>query len=149
MTQVWFYHLERTPLKAALPDLLEKTLQKGWKAYVLGAAGETLEGLDQHLWAYRDEAFLPHGLESEPQAARQPVLLGDSGGNANGAEVLFSVSAMNLPELSPYQRCLILFEGHDETHLNWARAQWKTLKAQNLDLAYWKQNDAGRWEKVQ
>lgn len=149
MTQVWFYHLERTPLKAALPDLLEKTVQKGWKAYVLGERGQTLDDLDQHLWAYREEAFLPHGLENEAGATRQPVLLGESGGNANGAEVLFSVSAMNLPDLSPYQRCLILFEGQDEAHLGWARSQWKALKAQDFDLAYWKQNEAGRWEKMQ
>jgi len=148
VTQVWFYHLERTPLKAALPDLLEKTAQRGWKAYVLGAR-EGLEDLDAHLWAYRDDTFLAHGLENEPFAARQPVLLGDSGANANAAEVLFSVSAMNLPDLLPYQRCLILFEGQDQMHLDWARTQWKTLKSQGLDLAYWKQNDEGRWEKMQ
>ncbi|MDC7681670.1 DNA polymerase III subunit chi [Asticcacaulis sp. BYS171W] len=147
MTQVWFYHLERTPLKAALPDLLDKTLQKGWRAYVLGE-GEALADLDQHLWAWREETFLAHGLESEPHAERQPVLLGASGERANAAEVLFSVSAMNLPDLSVYQRCLILFEGQDEAHLSWARAQWKTLKAASADLAYWKQNDNGRWERM-
>ncbi|ESQ78857.1 DNA polymerase III subunit chi [Asticcacaulis sp. YBE204] len=148
MTQVWFYHLERTPLKAALPDLLDKTLQKGWRAYVLGE-GEALADLDQHLWAWREEAFLAHGLETDPHAERQPVLLGASGDRANAADVLFSVSAMNLPDLSVYQRCLILFEGQDEAHLGWARAQWKTLKAADADLAYWKQNDNGRWERMQ
>lgn len=149
MVQVWFYHLEQTALKAALPDLLEKTVQKGWRAYVLGEAVEDLAELDQHLWAYRADSFLAHGLESEPHAARQPVLLGNSAGRANEAEVLMCVSAMNLPDLSVYERCLILFEGHDDAHLNWARAQWKTLKTQNLDLAYWKQSENGRWEKVQ
>ena len=34
MTEVWFYHLERTGLEQALPELLEKTLQRGWKAVV-------------------------------------------------------------------------------------------------------------------
>ena len=32
--EVWFYHLERTALEQALPDLLEKTLAKGWRAVV-------------------------------------------------------------------------------------------------------------------
>ena len=32
--EVWFYHLERTALDQALPELLEKTLAKGWKALV-------------------------------------------------------------------------------------------------------------------
>ena len=30
--EVWFYHLERTALDQALPELLEKTLAKGWRA---------------------------------------------------------------------------------------------------------------------
>ncbi|MEI9905808.1 MAG: hypothetical protein WDN06_19175 [Asticcacaulis sp.] len=47
------------------------------------------------------------------------------------------------------QRCLIVFEGGDDIHLGWARAQWKSLKAQGASLAYWKQNGQGRWEKVQ
>ena len=29
---VWFYHLERTTLDQALPELLEKTLARGWRA---------------------------------------------------------------------------------------------------------------------
>ena len=32
--EVWFYHLERTSLDQALPELLEKTLARGWKALV-------------------------------------------------------------------------------------------------------------------
>ena len=30
--EVWFYHLEQTGLEQALPELLEKTLQRGWRA---------------------------------------------------------------------------------------------------------------------
>ena len=37
-TEVWFYHLERTGLDQALPELLEKTLQRGWRAVVRGVA---------------------------------------------------------------------------------------------------------------
>ena len=60
MTEVWFYHLERTGLEQALPELLEKTLQRGWKALVRAPEAERLEHLDSWLWTYRDESFLPH-----------------------------------------------------------------------------------------
>lgn len=149
MTEVWFYHLETTALKVALPDLLEKTLQRGWRAYVLGQDDDLLDDLNQHLWAYRDDAFLGHGLETAKFADRQPILLGKSGDRANRAEVLFSVTPGDLPDLTAYQRCLIVFEGRDDAHIAWARAQWKQLKTQNFDMAYWKQNDLGRWEKMQ
>ena len=32
--EVWFYHLERTGLEQALPELLNKTLARGWRALV-------------------------------------------------------------------------------------------------------------------
>src|SRR5665213_2946968 len=72
---VWFYHLERTALDQALPELLDKTLSKGWKALVRTSAPDRLDHLDGWLWSYREDSFLPHGLASEPLAERQPVLL--------------------------------------------------------------------------
>jgi DNA polymerase-3 subunit chi len=32
--QYWFYHLEASTLEGVLPGLLEKTLEKGWRALV-------------------------------------------------------------------------------------------------------------------
>ena len=34
MTEVLFYHLQRQPLEAVLPTLLEKSLERGWRALV-------------------------------------------------------------------------------------------------------------------
>ena len=35
MAELWFYHLERSELERALPPLLEKCLQRGWRALVV------------------------------------------------------------------------------------------------------------------
>jgi len=51
--EVWFYHLERTSLDQVLPELLEKTLARGWKAVVRAGANERIEHLDGWLWSYR------------------------------------------------------------------------------------------------
>jgi hypothetical protein len=32
--EIWFYHLERSTLDQVLPELLDKTLQRGWCARV-------------------------------------------------------------------------------------------------------------------
>ena len=34
MAEVLFYHLETRPLEAVMPLLLEKTLERGWRAVV-------------------------------------------------------------------------------------------------------------------
>lgn len=144
--EVWFYHLERTGLEQALPELLEKTLQRRWKAIVRSSAMARIEHLDGWLWSYRDDSFLPHALSAEPGAERQPVLLTLGEENPNAADALFLVDGAEPGDLSAYQRCIVLFDGADDEQLRRARAQWTALKAQGLPASYWKQQARG-WEK--
>jgi DNA polymerase-3 subunit chi len=145
-TEVWFYHLERTGLEQALPELLEKTLQRGWRALVRVREAARLQHLDGWLWTYRDESFLPHAPDDEPNAARQPVLLTTGFENANGADVLFLVDGAEPGDLGGYARCVVLFDGGDEAQLAVARAQWSAVKASGAAVSYWKQQARG-WEK--
>lgn len=147
MAEVWFYHLERTPLERALPDLLEKTLAKGWKALVRTTGQERAESLDQVLWTYRDESFLPHGMAGEPLAERQPVLITIGDENPNGAQALFLLDGAEPGSLETYERCIILLDGRDEAQLSLARGRWKTLKASGLSVSYWKEKEGRGWEK--
>ncbi len=149
MTDIWFYHLERTALEQALPDLLEKVASRGWRAYVHGLEDDAITALDTHLWSYNAQSFLAHGREDAEFAARQPILLGTSGEMKNAPQVYLSVAPVEIPLLDDLERALIVFEGSDAEHLGWARAQWKRMKGEGRDLAYWKQNDEGRWEKIQ
>lgn len=145
--EVWFYHLERTALDQALPELLEKTLARGWRALVRSPVAERIEHLDGWLWSWRDDSFLPHGLAGEPHAQRQPVLLTTGSANDNGAQALFLIDGAEAADLAGYTRCLILFDGREEAAVQAARNQWKKLKAQGLAVSYWKQSDRG-WEKA-
>jgi DNA polymerase-3 subunit chi len=144
--EVWFYHLERTALDQALPELLEKTLARGWKAIVRTPERERLEHLDGWLWSYRDESFLPHGLASEPAAARQPILITTGFDNPNGADALFLIDGAEPGELSAYSRCVVLFDGADPEQVARARAHWTAVKAKGFPASYWKQQARG-WEK--
>jgi len=144
--EVWFYHLERSGLDQVLPELLEKTLQRGWRAIVRTAEPNRVEHLDGWLWSYRDDSFLPHGADDEPGAARQPVLLTLGQANVNAAQALFLVDGADEGDLMGYARCLVLFDGRDEAALAKARAQWKSVKAKGLPTSYWRQQARG-WEK--
>jgi DNA polymerase-3 subunit chi len=145
-TEVWFYHLERTSLEQALPELLEKTLQRGWRALVRARDPARLRELDTALWTYRDDSFLPHAPDDEANAVRQPILLTTGFENPNGAAALFLVDGAEAGELTGFERCLVLFDGADDAQLAVARAQWSALKATGAQLSYWKQQARG-WER--
>ena len=146
--EVWFYHLERTSLDRALPELLEKTLAKGWRAVVRARDRDRIEHLDGWLWSWRDETFLPHGLAEEAHAARQPVLLTTGFETPNGAQALFLIDDAEPGPLQGFERCIFLFDGQDEAAVASARARWKTLKAEGAQISYWKQTARGGWEKA-
>ena len=144
--EVWFYHLERTGLDQALPELLEKTLQRGWKAVVRARDSSRLAHLDGVLWTYRDDSFLPHAADDEPAAERQSILLTTGFANTNRANALFLVDGAEAGELAGYDRCVVLFDGADGAQLETARTQYRAIKASGAAVSYWKQQARG-WEK--
>ncbi|MBD8065067.1 DNA polymerase III subunit chi [Devosia sp. PTR5] len=146
MAEVLFYHLETRPLEAVVPQLLEKTLERGWRAVIETGSRERAEALDGHLWTYRDDSFLPHGLAGDDTDGLQPILITTGSDNGNGAQVRFFVDGAVPADSEGYQRIVFLFSGHDPEALQKAREAWKTLRADN-DVTYWQQSPDGRWSK--
>ena len=89
MTEISFYHLERSPLEAALPKLLEKTLAAGKRALVLASSEERVESLAQVLWTYDPGSWLPHGTAKDGNPEDQPIWLSTEPESANKATFLF------------------------------------------------------------
>jgi len=147
LAEVWFYHLERSGADQVLPELLEKTLARGWRAVVRSPEPERLAHLDRWLWAYRDDSFLPHGTAGEGPDARQPILLSDQPGNPNGAQALFLLDGAEPGPLDGLERCVILLDGRNEAAVEAARDRWRELKRAGVGVSYWKQTEAGGWSK--
>ncbi|NTJ42035.1 DNA polymerase III subunit chi [Agrobacterium larrymoorei] len=147
MTEVLFYHLTESKLEDALPPLLEKSLERGWKVAVQTAGEERRDALDTRLWTFRDDSFLPHGTDASAAPADQPVLLTATDENANAATVRFIVDGGEPPPLDAYERIVFMFDGYDAAQLEGARSQWKKLKGEGHTLTYWQQSPEGRWQK--
>lgn len=145
--EIWFYHLERSSLDQVLPELLDRTIKRGWKALVRSDQPERIDHLDGHLWSFRDDAFLAHGTDEDPFAERQPVLLTTKADNPNGAQALFLLDGAEAGDLEPYERCIVLFDGRDEAALGKARASWKAFKDEGRPVSYWKQGAERGWEQ--
>lgn len=149
MSELWFYHLERASVDEALPELLTKLLGRGGRALVVSPDEERLKSLDSALWTYRDDAFLPHGLDSEPSANRQPVLLSATVRNVNGAGMLFALdgTALEPEEIRQWERVVVMFEAADEAGVKRARTLWSASRSAQIPVSYWRQSPEGRWEK--
>lgn len=148
MGAAYFYHLTRNPLEVALPILLGKARQAGWKIAVRGGDPGRLEWLDEKLWLGPDDGFLPHGLAGGAHDALQPILLTTGAEAPNGASCVMAVDGAQVApeEVEALDRVCILFDGTDPEAVQQARGQWKALTGAGCKAQYWSE-ESGRWEK--
>lgn len=148
MGAVYFYHLTRSPVEAALPQLLTRALGAGWRVVVRGTDAARLDGLDDTLWLGAEDGFLPHGRAGGPHDADQPVLLTQGTALPNGAACLMIIDGaeVDAAEAAAVQRVCILFDGTDEAAMAQARQHWRTMAGAGLEAQYWSE-ESGRWEK--
>lgn len=142
-----FYHLQSQPLDKVLPNLVEKTVARGWRAVIQAASDERVAALDLLLWTYDEDSFLPHGIAKTGFAEHQPVYLTTGDDAPNGAGVRFLVDGATTTTFTGVERLVYIFDGRDAEQLATARAQWTAAKAAGCAVTYWQQSDAGRWEK--
>ena len=146
MTEIWFYHLQSQPFERALPALVEKAFARGWRVVVQTVDDLRLKAIDDLLWTFSPESFLPHGTSSDAGAADLPILVTRAADNPNAAALRFYVQGAEV-ELDAagaiYERVIVLFDGSSEEELAAARRQWTRLKAQSFDLTYWQQGESG------
>jgi DNA polymerase-3 subunit chi len=134
-----FYHLSASPLERVLPNICEKVLASGERLLVV-AEEDLLPRLDEQLWAYAKESFLPHGTG---RAETQPILLSAEPVAANGATNVALADGRWREEALGFARTFYFF---DRDRLDDARGVWRALRAKaEVEPRYWKQDERGKW----
>jgi DNA polymerase-3 subunit chi len=143
MAEIGFYHLTRSPLAQALPQLLVRTLAAGQRALVLGPAAG-LDALSAALWA--QPAWLPHGTAADGDPDLQPIWLSPEPVALNGARFLFMVEGAATDRVGEFDRVFDLFDGNSAEAVAAARLRWTAAKTAGHTLAYWQQTESS-WQK--
>lgn len=151
-TEIWFYQLLHSPLEKALPQLLLKTRERGWKAVIEAPDSERLRALDDLLWTFSEESFLAHGRASDGDAHMQPICLTQDNENPNRANARFYVAGawidpQTFASGADYARAILVFDGTDDDTVARARQQWKELRGLGLAMTYFEQRENGGWDK--
>lgn len=146
-TEVRFYHLERISQTQILPVLISKALGRGHRIIVkLRDEGQVIQ-MNDHLWTYSANSFLPHGAAKNGNAKQQPVWLTDRDENPNDADVIILCEGTTSEEIGNFTLCCEMINGRDHEAISAARTRWKAYKEQGFDITYWQQNDNGGWDK--
>ncbi len=140
MTQVRFYVNLPDPVAYAC-RLLRKAHGLGTPAVVTGSP-EALSRLDEALWTFSPQDFLPHarvGAVPDSVLARTPIVMAADPTEAPHRALLLNLGGPVPVDVAQFER---LFElvGLAEPDLAQARERWKVYKAQGFSV---ERHDAG------
>lgn len=146
-TEIRFYHLRTKTAEQALPEILTKAVEGGRRVVIKTADEKSVAGLNDYLWTFSPDAFLPHGSKKDGHAANQPVWITADNDNPNGAVILIATGGAVPEKPENYALCCEMLEDREEEQVAAARERWKSYKKRGFILTYWQQTDKGGWEK--
>ncbi|HSP59103.1 MAG TPA: DNA polymerase III subunit chi [Halomonas sp.] len=132
MTQVDFYILPDTTLEARLDfacRLAETIYRKGYRLHLHAEDEAMAHDLDERLWNFRPDAYLPHALLDSDMADSVPVTIGWTDPPAPDLDVQAMLNLHpGIPEwFSRFERVAEIINQHQDV-LTAKRECWQTYR---------------------
>lgn len=113
--------------------LLEKAYAKGHRVYVLCNQKQDAEFLDELLWTFKEESFIPHNLQGEGPEPPPPIQIGYQKEPRGFDDILLNLSNHIPPFFTKFKRVIELVI-NVETEKEHSRIRYRSYKAQGCEL---------------
>ena len=147
MTQIIFYSTAPLQVEKTLFALLEKSLEKGNKSLLLFKDKEKCLSINEQLWTYKQNSFLPHISEDDQiyDNIDVPVYLSTKNENPFKAELLFSIDGFLPDNIDHFERVIIIIDVNDELLNEKYKNYYLDINKNFEDIVFYKSNDNGKW----
>ncbi len=148
-TAINFYQIDSDEgFAKSVAPLLLKILEEKINALILVKNNRLLKELDDGLWSYGRNKFIPHVIVGEKDfnhipLQRQPILLSSAEKNDNGAKYLLLFEACDLDFLSKFEK---VFYFHESQNLDTAKNFASSAKSKADKISFYRKVE-GKWEK--
>lgn len=133
MPKVDFYVLKNGTNKLQFVcKLLEKAYTEQQKVYVHTDNQADAHTLDERLWTFKDNSFIPHNLSDENLKPEPPIQIGHANDNMGRQPILVNLS-QTIPEA--YARYQRIIEIVDEQNKAQAREHFKNYREKQCELS--------------
>lgn len=139
MTQVDFYILSDTSPQANLATscrVIEKAWRRQHSVYAHTANREMMQQLDDLLWSFRPNSFIPHRSEDtpEPESASIPdILVGYSGNPKTHDDILINLTEETPEFFGRFKRIAEIVAGEDAAKAK-SRERYKYYRKRGYPL---------------
>jgi DNA polymerase-3 subunit chi len=113
--------------------LLEKAYYKGHRVFVWCDNQHDAELLDELLWTFRDDSFIPHNLQGEGPEPPPPVHIGYDREPRGFNDILLNLASVIPPFYHKFKRIIEVVPSIEEQKAQ-SRAHYKEYRSQGCEL---------------
>lgn len=115
--------------------LAEQQAKQGQRICILTDSPEAAQEVDQLLWSYAPESFLPHALAGDPAAAQVAVVVGHGTEAPSGVTCILNLGS-EAPLNQPSLNAIAEFVLNDDESKARSRARWNLYKQLGYELQH-------------
>lgn len=113
--------------------LLDKAYQQRKRAFVLCTDKLSAERLDELLWTFRDDSFIPHNLCGEGPKAPPPIQIGFGDQTCPHRDILFNMNSEVPENFKNYRRIIEIISQAPESK-TCGREHFKFYRQQGFEI---------------
>ena len=113
-------------------ELAKRAFETGQATLILARSFDQAEQLDEKLWEFDENAFIPHQIAGDADDAITPVLIAAPDAQTPDRTLVINLRDVCAPGL--FERVLEVVPADEEQRLG-SRKRWTTYKAAGLELA--------------
>lgn len=113
--------------------LIEKAYVKGHRVFIFCSTQHDAELLDELLWTFRDDSFIPHNLQGEGPEPPPPIQIGYDKEPRGFNDILINMSSHIPSFFSKFKRIMELVS-NDPTQKEQSRSHYKEYKSKGCTL---------------
>ena len=146
LEKAYFYNSSQRDVVADISWLTEKLYKERDSILICCKDQETVEVIDDFLWRYKEDGFIPHSIEKKEQLSIYPVVITTDIDEEHNQNVLLVLSGALIEEKDwrKFNKAYYFFDDQENGEKENARVMWRSLSALNVDCKYWV-NTANKW----
>ena len=146
LEKVYFYNSSHRDVVADIAVLTEKIFMINQSIVIFCTDQETVEVVDNYLWAYREEGFIPHSIKKNEKNSVYPILITTSIDEGYEHDILLVLNGVLIKEKywQKFATIYYFFDDQDNKEKENARSMWKSLSSLNAECKYWV-NKKNKW----
>ena len=146
LEKAFFYNSSQRDIVSDIARLTENIFKRSNEIVVFCIDQETAEVVDDFLWSYKDDSFIPHSMTKSGEASLNPILVTTDLDKGYEHNVLLALNGLLIKERDwqRFSKIYYFFDDQDIKEKENARSMWKSFSSLDIDCKYWI-NEKNKW----